>query len=280
MGGLSGRRRLLLATARALQKAGKYGRTMLVKTLFVLSREAELPLRQYSFFPHHYGPFSSTVYEDLRYLEQHGLLDEKEGLTPNGAAEAEAIKPAVATAVAQCVGRFKNQKAITEYVYATYHEYTVKSELVPHAKTPIQPAVFTIGYEGHDIDSFLNRLIKNGVTVLVDVRNNAFSMNFAFIKSKLENSLKNAGIRYVHVPELGVEGAKRKNLGSEEDYARLFADYAATTLPQNQAALDRIIALGGKERVALMCFEQSPCSCHRGIIAKALRERGLEVSDL
>ena len=278
---MSGRRKLLLTTAKALHDAGKYGRTALVKTLFVLSREANLPgIKHYSFFPYRFGSFSNTAYADLRYAERQGLMDIAENLTPNGVAEAEAIKPAVAAAVAQCVERFRNQKALVDYVYATYPEYTIKSELKPHEQHKPVPAIFTIGYEGRDIDAFLDQLVQNEITVLVDVRNNPFSMNFAFIKSKLEGYLKQAGISYLHVPELGVESAKRKNLDSAEDYGKLFTEYAAITLPQNQAALDKIISLGGKERIALMCFEHDAVNCHRGVLAKALRERGLEVSDL
>lgn len=270
-----------MATAKALHDAGKYGRTALVKTLFVLSREADLPgIKQYSFFPYRFGPFSNVAFADLRYAENHGLMDTGENLTPNGAAEAEAIKPTVAAAVAQCVERFKNKETLVDYVYATYPDYTIKSELKPHAQRKPAPAIFTIGYEGRDIDAFLDQLVQNEVTVLVDVRNNPFSMNFSFIKSKLAGYLKQAGIGYLHVPELGVESAKRKNLESPEDYARVFSEYESITLPANRAALDKIVALGGKERIALMCFEHDACNCHRGVIAKALRERDLEVSDL
>jgi len=46
--------------------------------------------------------------------------------------------------------------------------------------------LFTIGYEGISLEEYFNRLIKNDVKVLVDVRNNPLSMKFGFSKTQLK----------------------------------------------------------------------------------------------
>jgi uncharacterized protein (DUF488 family) len=58
--------------------------------------------------------------------------------------------------------------------------------------------LFTIGYEGITIEHYLNTLIKNGIQVLCDVRNNPLSRKFGFSKSSLQKYLGNIGIEYIH----------------------------------------------------------------------------------
>ena len=48
------------------------------------------------------------------------------------------------------------------------------------------------------------------------------------------------GIRYEHLPELGIDGAARKNLKTQSDYDALFALYARDLLPKHPEALGRI----------------------------------------
>jgi len=281
-----GRQKLLLAAVRELRRHRKYAQpklhTAIMKTLFLLSREYDLgTVRPYAFFPYKFGPYSATAFGDLTYnLQRKGYLDENESLTPKGEAEIAGLDSTSAKALSECVSRFKNDVQLLEYVYAKYPAYAVRSELKPQPPKMLEAAAFTIGYEGCDIDAFLDKLIQNDVQALVDVRNNPFSMNFAFVKSKLEKHLTKAGIEYRHVPELGIESEKRKNLQTQGDYAELFDDYEKNTLPSQQQALETIAGLGKEKRIALMCFEHDASNCHRGVIAKALRQRGMEVTDL
>lgn len=57
------------------------------------------------------------------------------------------------------------------------------------------PAVFSIGYEGLTIDSFLNKLIANNITVVVDIRNNPQSMKYGFSKNIQKQTPAKAGSR-------------------------------------------------------------------------------------
>lgn len=143
------------------------------------------------------------------------------------------------------------------------------------------PALSTIGYEGLSLERYLNVLLSHGVTLLCDVRANPNSRKFGFAKRALSHGCETVGIRYEHLPELGIATEKRKGVHTREDYDALFLKYERDWLPKQSAALDRIrswIAEG--ERVALTCYEHDPNECHRRSVAKALAETGLEAVHL
>jgi uncharacterized protein (DUF488 family) len=126
--------------------------------------------------------------------------------------------------------------------------------------------LFTIGYEGISIEAFINTLIHNDIRLLCDVRKNPLSRKFGFSKGKLEHITGRVGIKYVHIPELGIESDKRTSLETIEDYKRLFSDYAEM-LPNLTPLIERVYALLHSEvRIALMCYEKKPEMCHRHVI--------------
>ncbi|PIU10229.1 hypothetical protein COT30_00335 [Candidatus Micrarchaeota archaeon CG08_land_8_20_14_0_20_49_17] len=136
----------------------------------------------------------------------------------------------------------------------------------------------TIGYEGKNIDSFLDILIRNQIQEIIDVRHNPFSMNFTFTKAKLAGYLDSVGIRYVHMPELGIPGEYRQSLNDAGDYEKLFEFYRKTIL--GEFSLEKLAARWRKGRVALLCMEKEHVRCHRGVISKALGQMGFEVTHL
>jgi len=114
-------------------------------------------------------------------------------------------------------------------------------------------------------------LLKSGVTVLCDVRRNPLSRKYGFSKRTLSSSCEGVGIRYEHLPELGIDGQRRRELETQADYDALFADYERDDLPKQKKALDRITTWVKKgERVALTCYENQPHQCHRHCVAEAL----------
>src|SRR5690606_37648691 len=56
---------------------------------------------------------------------------------------------------------------------------------------------------------------------------------------------------------------------------RGYADYMDTTAFER--ALERLVALAGHKRTAMMCAEAPWWRCHRSMIADALKARGAEV---
>ena len=131
--------------------------------------------------------------------------------------------------------------------------------------------LLTIGYEGRTREAYLALLREAGCTLLCDVRRNPFSRKPGFSKRALAVGCAAAGIRYEHLPELGIASADRKAVATPADIAALFERYRRDMLPAQGAALGRIAAwLRAGEVVALTCFERDPRQCHRHLVAEAL----------
>ena len=141
--------------------------------------------------------------------------------------------------------------------------------------------LFTIGYEGISFEAYANQLIKNNVRLLCDVRRNPLSRKFGFSKSSLGMMLPRLGIVYLHIPELGIPSELRRSLDTEDDYARLFADYRKK-LPAQSGSLAKVEQLLRQhKRIALTCFEKEHTSCHRHCVSDWLKKaRSLEVCHL
>lgn len=140
-------------------------------------------------------------------------------------------------------------------------------------RTFTEPALFTIGYEGLALETYINKLIINDIQVLCDVRKNAYSQKYGFSKKQLQTACEGVGIKYIHMPELGIASENRRQLESQHDYDLLFELYENTTLKNNKAALLKIKEIIDKDtRVALTCFEKDPKQCHRTRIANALMQ--------
>ena len=149
---------------------------------------------------------------------------------------------------------------------------------------PKRGTLFTIGYERRSLESYLNLLLQSGITLLCDVRRNAVSRKYGFSKSTLANACNGVGIRYEHVPELGIGTDRRRALDSRAAYRRLLEEYEQDILPQQfdaMAAIRRWIQSGAC--IALTCYERDSEYCHRGRVAKEIERQAdtrLSVSHL
>ena len=105
--------------------------------------------------------------------------------------------------------------------------------------------------------------------------------NPQFNKTSLPASLQKAGLRYLHMLELGGLRHARPdslNAGWRNTSFRGYADYMQT--PEFAQAIDRLIDLAKQDRIAIMCAEAVPWRCHRSLIADALLVRGIRVEDI
>jgi uncharacterized protein (DUF488 family) len=136
-------------------------------------------------------------------------------------------------------------------------------------------SVATIGYEGKTLADYMDQLTEANITLLCDVRQNAVSRKKGFSKRALSIACAEAGIRYEHLPELGIPSADRKAVRSDADRAALFDRYRETLAKAPPPALDQIRSwiVDGRHRVALTCFEARPEECHRHCVAEVLAER-------
>ena len=279
---LFNRQKVLLNSIEALNEKNIESRRAIVKSQFLLKEERGIAEKMpfYHFFAYKQGPFSHLCFDDLRKLRDNNLIDEEETtITAKGKQVLNEVGREHNLAIKATLDKFPNEKKITDYVYEKYPEYTVKSELIGQKPKKSSPGFFTIGYEGKDIDQFLNDLVNNNIDLLIDIRRNPFSMNFIYIKDTLRKKLKDAGIEYLHVPELGIESEERKNLKTKADYDELFAKYRQD-LPIKEVYINRIIELGTNMRIALLCFEADCNFCHRGEVAKVIKSKNHEVINL
>ncbi len=280
---LTKKQRVLLELINELGKKNMSSKLGIEKALFVLKKKERMDecLKFYSFFPYKLGPYSYVSYRDIAQLESGGYLAAGgKSLTEKGMEAIKKVDSKVAAKIRGVVDRFGSDIDIKDHVYSKYPDYTVKSRLISHEEKRKAPCIFSIGYEGRDIDSFLDIMIKNGIDTLIDVRSNPFSMNFSFTKGRLVHYLGNSEIKYVGVPELGIKGEMRKGLSSVQDYKRLFEMYERTTLLEQHKKIREIMELGKTERVALMCFESDKDMCHRGVISSFIEKQGIGVSHL
>src|SRR5665648_700554 len=168
MKNLTHKQRILLKVVDGLFEMGNSSRFMVVKNLFLLAHEERVGslIKFYNFFPYKYGPFSNVCYADISKLESEGLLIEAGkhlALTDKGKQASITANRKASLRTNRAVKRFNSDREIREYVYREFPEYTVKSELIKLPQKQVIPGIFTIGYEGKDIDSFLNNLIQNDI---------------------------------------------------------------------------------------------------------------------
>jgi uncharacterized protein (DUF488 family) len=142
-----------------------------------------------------------------------------------------------------------------------------------------QLTIYSIGHSTRNLEEFLELLKAYNVTFLVDVRTVPRSRhNPQFNKETFPASLKDASIRYLHMPEIGgLRHPKRDsiNLAWENPSFRGYADYMQTK--EFTEALLKLIALARENCLAIMCAEALPWRCHRGLISDALVARHIRV---
>lgn len=261
-------------------------KTLLVKALFLLCEEELKPhgYQIYDFFPYKYGPYSFNLMKlDIQKLVKEGIIsDLPYRVIDKKRADKiiDCLDDAMSSALEKTHNKYgkMNTATIKDYVYARYPYFAIHNDNNPKAYAPHDPAnspllqeasIFTIGYEGRSLDAFLNALIANNIKTLVDIRNNPVSMKYGFTGRSLKHYVEETGIKYISIPELGIESRHRKNLDNQEDYINLFKIYENEILPQRNdkmALLENLIMQ--EKRIALMCFEKDEQMCHRGIASR------------
>jgi uncharacterized protein (DUF488 family) len=129
--------------------------------------------------------------------------------------------------------------------------------------------LFTIGHSDHSVLRFLSLLSTHKVEALADVRSHPYSKRLPqFSRENLESAVESAGVRYVF---LGRElGARREETECYVE-GRARYDLIAQT-PAFHEGLRRVRTGLERFRIALMCSEYDPITCHRMVlVCHALR---------
>ena len=139
--------------------------------------------------------------------------------------------------------------------------------------------IYTIGYSGFKIDSFIDTLKTHNINALIDVRSSAYSKYFSdYNKSNLEKLLPQHGIHYRNYVE--EFGARQENKAFYPNGYLDFELFAQSV--QFKSGVKKILAGMKKNYIfALMCAEKDPINCHRtSLVARAFAEAGCKVIHL
>lgn len=261
----------------------------LQKLLFIATRRQEKKL--FDFVPYKYGCFSFQANQDMSAMYKRqfiGKSDENWDLS-NSQKYYNELKREDQASIVSTYNEFKDytNDELIKFTYENYPYFAINSKIAhkvvdgkhlekitKQKRIHSEQSFFTIGYEGISLEKYLNKLIINGVELLVDVRKNPLSMKYGFSKNQLKKAVEGVGIQYLHIPDLGIESSERKTLTNLKEYRILFDKYRETTLKENANQLDELIKLlDNHGRIAITCFEKEVCMCHRGEIAKALKRK-------
>ncbi len=278
------RRKLLLALIEVFD--GNLSNTDCEKLLFNFCKMTGK--NHYDFFPYHYGPFSFITYYDKRRLTDTGMLKSTSDFQLNiSRSFLSEIKPTDKAALMKLKTSGLRGKTLVRKTYIENPQYTARSKIISDLfgdeeikrlqftwNIDTTPFIFTLGYEGLTIDAFLYKLIANNIMGLVDVRNNPQSMKFGFSKKSFSDYVEKAGIKYFHIPELGIPSEMRKGLGTRVSHEKLFHKYETELLPNQEQAQKKLVGLIEKyPRIALTCFESHHHLCHRHTLIEYLEKQ-------
>lgn len=278
------RRKVILALLELF--GGELEKIRLQKLLFLFSQKQGKP--EYEFIPYKFGCYSYSANADLTTMVAKSYLTESltSFLKSDIAQYLHLLKPEDQLNLRTTFSQYgkMDSDALMKHTYKNFPYWAINSVKAPLILTSSElkdvekqkasldkTVLYTIGYEGSSLEGYLNRLIKNGVQVLVDVRKNPLSMKFGFSKSLLKRYCESIGIQYMHFPDVGIESDQRQELKTQHDYDVLFEKYRAGNLTQTiQSQIDILSLLKTYKRIALTCFEADICQCHRKHLAEAI----------
>jgi uncharacterized protein (DUF488 family) len=278
------RRKIILALIDLL--GGELEKIRFQKLLFLYSMKKKNP--EYDFVPYKFGCYSYSAKADMNTMVRKGQLSENESSYKklDQVAYFTKLKKEDQSTLRQVINDYgtMSTNTLVQHTYLNFPFYainsTISKEVLPgklHERVDkVQPksnmiGLFTLGYEGLSLEKYLQKLIVNDVKLLIDVRKNPLSMKFGFSKTLLTKYCNSLGIEYLHIPNVGINSDKRRELNTQKDYDILFKDYTETTLKETLTEQEEIKNLLIKyNRVALTCFEAEPCQCHRTHLAKSI----------
>jgi uncharacterized protein (DUF488 family) len=130
--------------------------------------------------------------------------------------------------------------------------------------------IYTIGYEGINVDGFVSCLQRYNIETVVDVRELPLSRKRGFSKTALADTLSLWGFEYVHLHRLGCPKPIRDRYrvdGNWKLYRAAFLKYLDTS----GEALRELATIARSSNCVLLCFEADHNYCHRSMVAEAVK---------
>jgi uncharacterized protein (DUF488 family) len=278
------RRKIILALMQLFE--GELEKIRLQKLLFLFAQKQDN--KAYDFVPYRFGCYSYSANADLTTMAKKGILTETNShfISLDKTDYLKSLKETDRKQLLEIKQLYGGMSAhaLMKHTYISFPYWATKSEKAESILTKTEfgkvkksiPAnnktvLFTIGYEGISLEEYLNRLLKNDVKILIDVRNNALSMKYGFNKNQLKRYCESLGIQYMHFPEVGIQSEQRQELNTQTDYDKLFVVYRKNNLTKTVTTQTTILNLLKQyKRIALTCFEANICQCHRKHLAEAI----------
>ena len=225
------RRKIILALLQLFD--GQIDRISLQKLLFLFTQSQTKA--EYDFIPYKFGCYSYSANADLTTMVRRGILSETSShfISNETTDYFEMLKKEDKKLMLKVKNNYgkMSANALMKYTYINFPYWAINSIKAKEILTAeqfekinkIRPksediVLFTIGYEGISLEEYLNRLLKNDVKLLVDVRYNPLSMKYGFSKKQLQRYCNSLGIEYIHFPEVGIASEQRQALNTQSDY--------------------------------------------------------------
>lgn len=136
-------------------------------------------------------------------------------------------------------------------------------------------SLYTVGHSNLEIEDFISLLQQHQITAVADVRSSPYSRRFPqFNQTSIQKFLKAIDISYVF---LGKElGARTEDSNCYVEGKALYENIAKTELFSQ--GVQRIIKGLEHYKIALMCAEKDPITCHRTIlVCRRLKQFDLDI---
>ena len=131
--------------------------------------------------------------------------------------------------------------------------------------------IYTFGYEGLSLEVFILRLKSISVECVVDVRAVPLSRKKGFSKKSFGATLEAAGIRYVHLLQMGCPKKTRDRYredGNWNAYTKSFKSYISS----QREVVKELSKIAASETCCLVCFEADFDRCHRTFVAREVAQ--------
>lgn len=139
--------------------------------------------------------------------------------------------------------------------------------------------VFTLGYQGRDLEEVLRTVQRYDIEQVLDVRENGSSKKPGFAAGELKEALAKVGVAYAHLPELGCRSGSRHALWRGEAKEPFLEEYRRRLAERPEAFTDLIHRVRSA-RSLLFCLERDPSRCHRAVLVERLHAEGVLTQDL
>ena len=139
--------------------------------------------------------------------------------------------------------------------------------------------VWTIGHSNHTVEHLIDLLRSQSIDVVADLRTRPYSRySTQFNKEQLERALESQGIRYVYLG--GPLGGRPSDSSMYDADGRVRYDRVSAG-PEYLGAVERLLRGAEEYRIALLCGEEDPISCHRRrLVGRTLREGGVTLAHI